>query len=390
MVSGAMTHAHLVSQLTTGYLWHLFIASHFYTNFHVFNYKMPFTKENIRAVIFSEFSHGSDCKACFAKIKGVFGECCPSIQTIRTWYRKFRDGRKIVEDQGRSGRPRTAVNARNISRVSDLVHKYPRITFQQIMNELGLGAQAVATILHEHLNLRKIVSKFVPHTLTESQKRARVKFCRDLLARCKNYPRRRLSEIFTGDETWVYHWDPLTKRQSREWIEKGKKGSVQVRKDRFAEKTMFSVFFNANGIINITRIPEGRTVTAQFYTQVCVRKTLEKLRKKIGKSNMRFQLLHHDNARAHTARLTKNYLKKRKIRLLPHPPYSPDLSPCDFFLFWKMKDLLRGNHYKNSMDTEAAVANALRSLSVDGFSDVFDDWLVRCKKCIEARGDYFE
>ncbi|XP_055353290.1 histone-lysine N-methyltransferase SETMAR-like [Paramacrobiotus metropolitanus] len=153
---------------------------------------------------------------------------------------------------------------------------------------------------------------------------------------------------------------------------------------------MFSVFFNARGVISVTRVPEGRTVTAQFYVRKCLRKTLAKLRKDVGKKKMRHQLLHHDNARPHTASLTKIFLKSRKVKLFPHPPYSPDLSPCDFYLFWKMKDLLRGKHYKSATEAEAAVRGALRRLSINGFSAVFDDWLSRCEKCIKYKGDYFE
>src|SRR5215469_6301242 len=46
-------------------------------------------------------------------------------------------------------------------------------------------------------------------------------------------------------------------------------------------------------------------------------------------------LLHHDNAPSHTSVLTQQFLAKYKIAVIPHPPYSPDLAPCDFFLFQK-------------------------------------------------------
>ncbi len=53
-------------------------------------------------------------------------------------------------------------------------------------------------------------------------------------------------------------------------------------------------------------------------------------------------ILHHDNARTHTARIITDYLKKMKIRVMPHPPYSPDEAPCDFYLFPFLKKELHG------------------------------------------------
>jgi len=51
--------------------------------------------------------------------------------------------------------------------------------------------------------------------------------------------------------------------------------------------------------------------------------------------------LHHDNALAHTSLLIHSYLTKHQTSVLPHPPYSPDLAPADFFLFPKLKITLK-------------------------------------------------
>jgi histone-lysine N-methyltransferase SETMAR len=56
-------------------------------------------------------------------------------------------------------------------------------------------------------------------------------------------------------------------------------------------------------------------------------------------------VLHHDNAPAHTALAIREFLAKKNIPVLPHPPYSPDLAPCDFCLFPKLKLKLKGHHF---------------------------------------------
>ena len=56
----------------------------------------------------------------------------------------------------------------------------------------------------------------------------------------------------------------------------------------------------------------------------------------------------HDNASSHKCEVLKSFLASEKVKVLNHPPYSPDLSPCDFFLFPKLKKMLSGN--KNMFD----------------------------------------
>ncbi|GFT73557.1 histone-lysine N-methyltransferase SETMAR [Trichonephila clavipes] len=59
-------------------------------------------------------------------------------------------------------------------------------------------------------------------------------------------------------------------------------------------------------------------------------------------------LLHHDNARPHIARCVLGVSQQNNVEILPHSPYSPDLTPCDFWLFPQLKKLLRGNRFASN------------------------------------------
>jgi hypothetical protein len=59
-------------------------------------------------------------------------------------------------------------------------------------------------------------------------------------------------------------------------------------------------------------------------------------------------VLHHDNAPAQPAPSIREFLAKKNIPVLPHPPYSPDVAPCDFYLFTKLKLKLKG-HYSRTI-----------------------------------------
>ena len=74
------------------------------------------------------------------------------------------------------------------------------------------------------------------------------------------------------------------------------------------------------------------------------------------------------------------------IKTVPQPPNSPDLAPCDFWLFPK----LRGYRYETIEEMKEAVTKANDTLKQKDFHGVFQMLLQRYNKCIAAGGDYFE
>ena len=74
------------------------------------------------------------------------------------------------------------------------------------------------------------------------------------------------------------------------------------------------------------------------------------------------------------------------IKAVSHPPYSPDLAPCDFCLFPK----LRGCHCETIEEIKEAVMKVIDTLTQEDFHGAFQKLLERYNKCIAAGGDYFE
>ena len=130
-------------------------------------------------------------------------------------------------------------------------------------------------------------------------------------------------------------------------------------------------------------------MTAAYYSQVIKVDLRRHLRTKRPEKIEHGWLLHHDNAPAHTARLTAETLDELDIQVLPHPPYSPDLAPCDFWLFPTLKKELRGKHFTSDDAVTAAVRVQLRSLCSNGLHHVFETWVQRWKR-VDAEGSYFE
>ncbi|KAJ4448795.1 hypothetical protein ANN_00186 [Periplaneta americana] len=108
--------------------------------------------------------------------------------------------------------------------------------------------------------------------------------------------------------------------------------------------------------------------------------------RKVGRKNW---FLMHDNAPAHRAIIVKNFLARHNITALDHPPYSPDLSPPDYFLFPRLKSHLKGRRF-NAEEVIANATRALRRVSQNGFQACFQELYTRWQKCVVAEGNYFE
>ena len=77
------------------------------------------------------------------------------------------------------------------------------------------------------------------------------------------------------------------------------------------------------------------------------------------------------------------------IKWVPHTPYRPDLALCDFWLFPKLKEKLRGCHYDTIEEMKETVTKVIDMLTQEDFHGDFQKLLERCNKCIAVGGDYF-
>jgi len=135
-------------------------------------------------------------------------------------------------------------------------------------------------------------------------------------------------------------------------------------------------------------VPPGQTVNHAFYKDVLerLRKGVQRVRTDIADDWM----LQHDNTPAHIALSFRAFLGKKHIPLLPHPPYSPDLAPCDFYLFPKLKSKLKGHPFGTMENTQKIVTDELNTLTENDFQYCYDQWKKRRYHCVTSQWSYFE
>jgi hypothetical protein len=165
----------------------------------------------------------------------------------------------------------------------------------------------------------------------------------------------------TGDESWVFQYDPETKRQSTQWTSKISPRPKKFRLQNSKIKTMLITFSDKQGVTHKEFVPEGQRVNSAFYVEV-----IGRLLNRISEVRSQFRaegswFLLHDNAPSHSALVVKTFLTKHGAET-SHPPYSPELASPDFFLFATVKTALKGKRFQDVEDIKKNVTAELNAV----------------------------
>jgi len=175
------------------------------------------------------------------------------------------------------------------------------------------------------------------------------------------------------DETWLYHYDPETKRQSTEWRHSGsprpKNSECKIPLGKFSPR----FFWDQDGILLIDYLPKGQTINTEYYSSPLVQLKGILKEKRHGKFTKGVLFL-HDNAPASWALVNQNKLAYLGFQYLDHPPYSPDLAPSNCHLFPGLKKQLKVRHFSTDAEVIAAAKTGL-----DGQLSVFFLWLAKVR-----------
>ena len=130
-----------------------------------------------------------------------------------------------------------------------------------------MDKETVHTILIDTLCMQKVCAKMVPRLLTEEQKAQRLNACRDILQQMEA-DKKLLENVITGDESWVFQYDPETKRQSRQWKSVSTPRPKKARVQHSQVAVMLITFFDYQGMVHHVFVPQGLTVNQHFYKEV--------------------------------------------------------------------------------------------------------------------------
>ena len=160
--------------------------------------------------------------------------------------------------------------------------------------------------------MQKISAKFVPRVLREDQKERRCHDSREMVELINSDPAV-LDALVTCDESWIYCYDPETKRQSSQWMHAGSPRPKKARQSKSTHKLLMIPFFYCTGMIYMHWVPTGQTVNKEYCVEVLreFRKRVRRKRSALFKSG--HWHFHQDNAPVHNSILVTDYWTKMGI-----------------------------------------------------------------------------
>ena len=200
----------------------------------------------------------------------AYGDAAMKRTALHKWYWRYENGYESVMDDQRSGRP-TSITSQKVQEIKELLDKDRRITFREVSQWVDCSVGTVHTIIHEKLNMRRLCARWIPKMLSECQKAQRVESCQRFVQRFEREGEDFLSRIVTADETWISLYEPESKEQSTMWKTLGSPSPKKFKVSRSTKKQMFIMFFDIHGVILSHAVPQGQTVTANYYSKVSLK-----------------------------------------------------------------------------------------------------------------------
>ena len=180
-----------------------------------------------------------------------------------------------------------------------------------------------------------------------------------------------------------------SERLNKIWATKHSKRSIIAKRSLSTKKVLYAIFFSGEGIAIKLPVKKGKSITRKYYKDVVLKKLKRYYQKRSPASGFNHVRLLHDNAPAHTS-ASYGVFEERKSNRFASPPYSPDLAPCDFFLFPKLKAFLAGWKYQSRQALGSAIHQYLITVPKSAYRDALKKWIHRLKLCISSHGEYFE
>jgi transposase len=136
---------------------------------------------------------------------------------------------------------------------------------------------------------------------------------------------------------------------------------------------MVSAYFSHCGFVSVEFLPMGQKYNLQFSAETVLPSTDKRIGERDPNLRTTVRHLHVDNAKPHTSKMSIARIEELGFILVLQPPYSPDLAPCDFFLFGYLKQHFQGKHFSREDQVIAAVRDVFDKIPLQTFQNVMDD-----------------
>lgn len=314
----------------------------------------------------------------------------PSPQTIRRLHQKFAGTGCVFECK----RPhaRTVRSPQNIEAVRVALTRSPSKSTRRTSAALGISRRSVQRILQSDLILYPY-KMTVAHKLTARDKERRLQFARWAIEQDQEAV---LHNTWFSDEAYFYVNGVVNRQNVRFWAREPPR--VIHMKDTYGEKVCVWVAMSSHGIIGPFFF--DATVTGERYLDMLRNQFFPQLMS--SGLPLQTQWFMQDGARPHTANVVLDFLHERLgLRVLSNrfperygggmwPPHSPDINPCDFFLWGFLKEKVYLRKPENAVQLRAIIVELCRAISEDLCRRVITNARVRLEEVVRQNGGHIE
>jgi histone-lysine N-methyltransferase SETMAR len=281
-------------------------------------------------LVLSLRKEGMTAKAIHERLVEIFGLFAMPYSTVTRIFREicwtpFEQGSKNL-----GGRP---PNLEHDVQILYVLERHLNASVREIADEARIPKSIVFDVLRGRLHYSWRNYRFVPHALTEAQRRERVEKSIALLSLLAKTKRRAWQFIITGDESLFFYvtshskillpCDADTPEVARQLINK--------------LKVMVTIFWNPFGIYVLAALQEKTSFDAEYFVDYVLTQIEELSVMHTTVSQEQKLVIHMDNSPIHKSKATIQRIASMRVKLAHHPPYSPYLAPSDFFLFEYIK-----------------------------------------------------
>ena len=210
------------------------------------------------------FKLGKNATKTYGLLQTAFGASCMNRTSVFEWHKRFKEGTDSVREDDRSKEVRTP---ELIGQIKNFMDKDRYVSIETISAQFDVSVGTIDTIIREELKMRKICAKFVPRVLREDQKERRFHDSREMVVLINSAPAV-LDALVTCDESWIYCYEPETKRQSSHRKHAGSPRPKKARYSKSIHKLLMIPFFDSTGMIYTHWVPTGQTVNKEYNVEV--------------------------------------------------------------------------------------------------------------------------
>jgi transposase len=312
-----------------------------------------------------------------------------SLSFVEKTIRRYKETNSI-EDRPREGRPKSARTPSNIRKIEKMITTKPNTPCSKLAVKVGISVSSATRILKEDLCL-KPYKRRKAEALDAVHKQKRVKCCKALLKRFKDGA---VDNVLFSDEKWFVLEEKSNRQNDLVWapsFEAAAEAVGPVEYTQYPSKIMVWAGISVRGRTRLVFFEPKKTVNQQEYQKHVLEGELVRAGQEMfGDEDWTFM---QDGCSIHTAKATQAWCATNLPNFLESsewPPRSPDLNPCDFFLWGTLEAIVNTQPLNSFSQLKAKLRHAWKNLDQEAIARACRVSIDRMKLCIKHDGSRFE